>query len=502
MIRLALAVCLATLVAVPGSARAQGGSLADRIAALETKIAGLTEAAVQVPTVAEAARALSEELAQLKQRVDTLEGQQKSIPDAVVVLDRLDVETQRLAQELASLRTEVAGLSQPSDSGGAGGGVRYDRGFRWSTADGAYSLRLDGYAQFRYELVTNEDLDDILDQTLMLRRARVGIAGTLAAPELSYRILAELIGEPVLRDYYVDYAIMGDTLVARAGQYKTPFTRNYSTSSRLLLFPERSLATERFRYDRDVQVGVHGALADGRLGYALTIGNGAGENAVNDNIDVAVAARVDALVVGEGAPSLAYGNPRGVDAPRLQVSAGAVHDLVAVPERIAGYDLVTDVDVDGDRDNVQVISASADALFHVDRLELAVEYMFRHEAWGTILEGQVSDGDDLSDLVGTEDGRNYHSVTGHVAYAVIDDLVVGAGLGYARLPFLGLAGRSSQVPRAARLVQADGLVQLYGAAGRLLGLHYTFFNYNGDGTRPVPDAEKEHRVILEGQLAW
>ena len=80
MTRLSFAVAIAVLVAFPALSMGQGGGLADRIAALEKKIAGLEEAAVQVPTVSEAARSLSEELAKLKQRVDALESQQKSIP--------------------------------------------------------------------------------------------------------------------------------------------------------------------------------------------------------------------------------------------------------------------------------------------------------------------------------------------------------------------------------------------------------------------------------------
>ncbi len=499
-----LPICIATILtfawigAGAGGAHAQpqGASLADRVAALEKEIASLEQAAVQVPTVSASVQKLSQELAAVTQRLDTVEHGQQSIPDAVKLLDDLGGRVRALEQAVESVRADVAAIGSPEVSSG-GGGVVYDKGFAWKTGDGRYGLTIDGYMQARYQGQVNGAVNDVTELTFRIRRGRIGAKGTLATPDLSFRLLFELLAQRSMLDYYVDYALMGKRLGLRFGQYKVQLTRNYLTSSTKLIFPERSTSFERLRYDRDVQIGLHGESWHGRIGYYLGVGNGAGPNTVNSNIDFAETLRLDLALLGE---RLAYGyaDLDRSEQPRLTVGAGVIHDLTAVPDQISGIDLVTDVDANGTRDNVRVFTTSADALFHYRGVELALEWLWRHEEWGSILEGQ---GGGLDAAVGTNGSRNYHYVSGHAAYAILPHkLVAAARASWAHMPFLGVGGRSSGLPTGKHLLEIDGSVQLYAAASRWLGLEYSFFDY-----RDLPSGSgdaQHHRVILEAQLKF
>jgi hypothetical protein len=507
MSRPTLIVGLAALLIAAGATMASAqrrspAELEQQISVIEKQLAELAEAAVQVPTVAEGVRSLSEQLAVVKQRVDTLATQQQSIPDAVAVLDELSLRTGAIESELASLRTRVAGLDQPSvGAATGGGGVRYAKGFVISTDDGAYSLTLDGYLQTRYQLVVDEDVGDIISQGLRIRRARLGVAGTIVSPNLSFRVLTELRASIPLMDYYVTYQVRPE-LSVRVGQYKVWFSRNYLTSSSRLILPERQAAVESFRYDRDVQVGLLGELAGERVAYYVGIGNGAGPNQRNDNIDILAVARADVAIIGERI-GYDYGDLVPSSSPRLTMGAAVTHDLVALPDEIGGFALVTDVDgIDG-RDNVQAISATADAVLRYRGFELSAEWLLRREDWGTILEGQADPGADLADVVGSESTRTHQAVAGHVAYTIRpEQLLVALGASYGDVPFLGIGGLSSDLELGRQRLELDAVVQLYAGKGRLLGLQYTLTDF-GDLYDPADaSADTTHRLIVEAQLKF
>lgn len=512
----AFAVALIAAVTTPEAAQAQrrgksAAELAAEIAGLSEKVAALEQATVQLPTLAQAAEELGERLALLQQELEKLGREQKSIPDAVAALDELSLRVRAVEKEVALLRTQVAGIEQPA-VGAGGGGVTHDRGFNWRTADGRYSLALDGVLQARYQLLLNEDFDDLSEHGFRMERVRLGASGILGSTDLSYRMLFSLTSASPALDCYADYAFR-DELVLRVGQFKTPFTRANLTYGEDLAFPERTRTLEHLRYDRDIGVGLHGRLADDRLDYFVGVLNGAGANQVNDNLDVAAVARAEVLVTGERFGH-SYGDVYGTAVPSLVVGAGAVHDLVRVPLVVetggAGADipLVQDVDGDGEPDNVRVISASADAAFRYRGLEVDFEWMLRHEQWGTILQGNPALDPVLHYDTSSRKNRNYMAFSGQATYMALPKrLMVGARAAHTRLPFLGVGGRPSVLPHpdcgdrcdSLRLFELDGLVQLYSDRGeRMLGLQYSFFNYNAIDAG-APAADKEHRFLLEAQ---
>jgi len=508
---LCLAVAATVVVGLSAAVHAQPAprrdpaQLAADVAALQAEVAALKPAAVVVPTLAEAVQRVSEQLEVLAGQVAELDRGQKSIPEAVTVLDQLRRRVDDLAVAVSGLRTEVADIEQPH-AAGAGGGSSYDKGFAWTTSDGRYGLGLDGYAQARWQaaMLAGDERDQavadggsrLAENTLRIRRGRFGGRGWLGSKALQWRLLFELVKSPSLLDYYVDYTVRRE-LVVRVGQWKSQFTHNFITSSTELSFPDRPQSIERLRYDRDVQVGAWGRVAGDRVGYFAWVGNGAGPNAVNDNIDFLVGVRGDAVVLGKRFKG--YGDQAGLERPAVMVGAGVIHDLVAVPDAVGSIPLRTDVDLRGGRDNVRVISASGDATLRWKGLEVAAELVYRHEDWGTILEGQVMNGPDLADVVGTAAGRDYVSIHGEASYFVLPhELLAALRIGRADVPFLGVGGARSALPPGNQVFEAEGLVQLYGERGRLLGLQYAYSDFDGDG--PDGAGDKQHRLILEAQL--
>ncbi len=499
------------LVAAPAVAQKRDdvAKLSEKIAAVEARLAELQQATVQVPTALEAIQELSQQVAALTQALDKVQAEHRSVPDAVARLDDLTSRLGAAERELALLRTTVAGLGQAS-TGGSGGAVSYRDGFHWATGDGAYSLALTGVLAARYQAVMQGKLTSLDQSTFSVPRARLGAAGTLGSPKLAYQLRMDVAGTPAALDVYGDYAFRPE-LALRFGQYKTPFTRIAQTEGEDLAFPERPEMMTRLAYDRDLGVGLHGLLLSDRLDYFVGLQNGGGANRPNDNIDFLVVARVEGRVLGEQF-ARGYGDTGRTEQPTLSVGAGVTHDLVAVPDRVirpGGTDIVlsTDVDGDGDRDNVRVLGASADAVFRLRGLEVAVEGILRYEQWGTILDGNP---DLQAALAYQRKNRSYISFYGQATYLLPHQILVGARLAHGRLPLLGIGGRESSLPHPAcfgrcdgvRLLEADGLVQLYNHRGqRMVGLQYSLLDYNAKDGGDL-DADKEQRITAEAQVRF
>ncbi len=497
----AVVLCTAPLTA-DAQTKPTVSSLAAEVEALRAEVAELKAAAATVPTLAQAVEDIDAKLAVIQQDIETLRAQQKSIPDATAAIDGLGARVASLEEEVKGLRGRMAEVERPGvKSEPAAGGV----------GGVASGLGVSGYTQFRGQLKLPSGFDDIDESTLRIRRARLGVAGKLGGDgDLSYKVVFSLIKSPAALDYYLDYKVMPE-LSVRAGQYKTQFTRSFTTSSTKLAFVDRSGAIESFRYDRDLQIGVHGRLLDDRLAYHVAVGNGAGLNDVNDNIDFDQTVRVQYGALGKVFKE-AEGDVGGTDEPALVVGASFVHDLTPVPSTVSGLvdadgdpvQINTDVDDDKDHDNVRVMSVGVDAAFRYMGVGVEAEWFLRRESWGTIL-GQNPELEDALDAIGGGgETRNYQGFYGQATYMVLPKrLMVGARFAQSRLPLLAVGGRSSKVPGASRLQEVDVLVQLYDDrfGGRALGLNYTFFNLDANGGAD-PNGDKSHRIILETQYKF
>lgn len=496
-------VCLAH-----GAAHAQRKSVADLAKELEALATQVQALAAQSGTNTQAVQELSEKVTNLEQAIGVLRREQSSIPDAVNRLDDLDIKVASLRSDLEAMRTQVANIEQPSAGPSGGGGTPAGHvrgGFSFETEDGAYSLTLGGFMHPQYALTTPSELDSITTSDFTIRRARVRLTGHTSHPDLRYRLLFELTGGNPLLDFWGEYEIKPEISI-RVGQDKLYHSRNFTAGTTLITFPERAAAIGNLRYDRDIGVWARGTLLDDKLFYTAGISNGGGRNNLNDNIDFVTMARVDGAILGTWMKP-GFGDVEHSEDPRLQVGGAVLHDLVRVPEELGGIEVGNrDVDDDLVVDNVRVISSEIDATLRYQGFELYLEWLYRHERWGTILDH--TDNQDIADEIepDSEGHRNYQAVSGHATYfAVPEKLMFGFRVSYSRIPLLGVTGRDptsarDRLPLSDRLLETDVLVQLYADSGyRFLGFQYTLSNFNqSDGPEPAGDIE--HRFLLGLQL--
>jgi prefoldin subunit 5 len=484
--------------------RGEVTALKEQVSRLEAEVAELRQAVVQVPTAVQAVEEISERIAAMRVELDTIAAGHRAIPDTVALVDDVALRVRALESEIASLRTALASLEQPSHGGG-GGAVAYRNGFNWTSEDGDFALALGGLLQGRLATRLSGGVDDVLETGYSLPRARLSASGHAGSTDLTYSLLFDLTRSTPALDVFADYRFR-DELVLKWGQYKTHFTRSAMTLGRNLVFPERPAAVANLAYDRDIGVGVHGRLASERLDYYFGLSNGGGANRLNDNIDMLIVARLDGVVLGERFAN-SYGDLAKSQRPTVMVGAGVAHDLVGVPAAVGEIALIDDVDGDGERDNVRVVSASADVVFRHRGLEVAVEGVMRHEQWGTIIEGNP---DLAATLAFGRKNRTYLGFFGQATYLLPKQILVGGRVAHSRVPFLGVGGRDSALPMsscadrcdAVRLLELDALVQLYNKRGqRIVGLQYSLLNFNAKDGADFAD-DKEHRVIVEGQVQF
>ena len=336
--------------------------------------------------------------------------------------------------------------------------------------------------------------------TFRLRRARFLASGHLSGEELTWKLQAELgTDSPAALDYYLDYQFAPE-LAVRAGQDKMFFTRSWWASDATLDVFERPSAIDALRYDRDIGVWAHGWVAD-RLYYHAGVSNGAGPNKRNDNIDVAALLRVEAMVVGDKFEPMV----KNLEArPDLQVlvGAGVVHDLVRVPETIAGIDVGNrDVDSNGTLDNVRVWSSSVTAAARIAGLELLAEGIWRQERWGTILDH--SDNAMLAEAIRPDASghRNYLAGFLHASYVLLPKkLQAAVRVGHNRVSLLGVGGGGpTAVPPGDRLFELNAQLRYFHNDNLSGGVSYTFTNFNAT-SGPDPTADIDHLFIAQAQL--
>src|SRR5262245_61309061 len=102
---------------------------------------------------------------------------------------------QELIAQVAQLRADVDQLA--STPVGASQ-VDHVDGFVWTTDDEAYQLRLGGYLQGRWTVQRGTERDD----GFQLRRTRLVLDGS-GPIDLGFRIMTELVPEPVLVDAWL-----------------------------------------------------------------------------------------------------------------------------------------------------------------------------------------------------------------------------------------------------------------------------------------------------------
>jgi phosphate-selective porin OprO and OprP len=162
-------------------------------------------------------------------------------------------------------------------------------GFVIQSEDGAFRLRVMGYAQADGRFFTG-DGDELGTNAFLLRRVRPIVSGTVGRI-FDFIIMPDFGGSvAALQDAHLD-ARFSDKARLRVGKFKVPFGLERLQSATALLFVERALPSSLAPI-RDVGVQLHGELEGGVAAYAVGVFNGALDGGsvdtdVNDGKDVA-----------------------------------------------------------------------------------------------------------------------------------------------------------------------------------------------------------------------
>lgn len=141
-------------------------------------------------------------------------------------------------------------------------------GFKWTTADGEYSLGVRGFTQLDAQ-VYRQPTPNVTSSGFYNPRSRMYFEGHFTKPiqyEFSFQNSYDAVS---LVDAYADFNY-DPRFQVRVGRYKTPFTYEfYRVHVWDLLAPERSLFTNNFGGNRRFGLMAHGSLLESTVEYAV-----------------------------------------------------------------------------------------------------------------------------------------------------------------------------------------------------------------------------------------
>lgn len=162
----------------------------------------------------------------------------------------------------------------------------YDDGFYLKAKDD--SLKIGGWLQAGYRA---SDKADIANNEFFVRRARLDIRGVLE-DDWGYRLYGAFEGSSAkLQEGWLEYRA-NNAFRVRLGQIKAPFSLETMYSARWTSLIERSLGATNMIPGEDLGLMVFGSFFDKKASYALSVHNGQGKNAVDNNSNKEVAGRL------------------------------------------------------------------------------------------------------------------------------------------------------------------------------------------------------------------
>jgi phosphate-selective porin OprO and OprP len=211
-------------------------------------------------------------------RIRELEKKLEELDQKYRVLER----RLELGDEAASEKAKTA----PAMSIGA-------QGFSYRSADTNFVLRLRGLLQADSRFYI-EDGGNNRNDTFLLRRARIGMDGTVWQ-NTDFTLLSEFGGgsntadgnpssSATILDAYLNFRY-SPALQFRVGKYKEPVGLEQLQSDSQMYFMERGLPSG-LTPARDLGIMLHGEVLDGVVNYAAGLFNGVGDNRNSPNLDM------------------------------------------------------------------------------------------------------------------------------------------------------------------------------------------------------------------------
>ncbi len=217
---------------------------------------------------------------------------ERGLLDDAQYAELLELARARAASSLAEIdliEARLARLSAPEVrvDGGAAGKLAF------SSADGAWSLRLKGRVVPRFESLDSSDSSKD-ENNFSVPRSRLELEGNAGGKELLYRLEfdaatgkttdpAPKTGTTGLRDAYVDHPAPLGAWPARLrfGQFRFPFGREMLSPSGGLSFTDRSVASVEFSPDYEPGAMLAGQFGEGAFDWQLGLSNGDGRGKPN-----------------------------------------------------------------------------------------------------------------------------------------------------------------------------------------------------------------------------
>ncbi len=206
--------------------------------------------AASVPALAQDAK--DAEIAELRSMVQTLRGE-------VDVLRAEDSDQWLTEQRSEHIRTVVNDVLADADTRanlqGDGATSGYNKGFFIRSADGKWSMKMNGQIQARY--MFNHADDQINDYGFEIRRLKLKFSGNIVDKTWKYKITVinqrDSQGSNgnsntmYVEDAWIQKSLENDWYV-KVGQFKAPFLREELVSSSAQLTVERSMINNQFTY--------------------------------------------------------------------------------------------------------------------------------------------------------------------------------------------------------------------------------------------------------------
>jgi hypothetical protein len=373
--------------------------------------------------------------------------------------------------------------------------------------------------QFRYLGVKAEGRPPLDESSATLRRARVSWDGFAFSPKLGFKLEIEM-GQGVVMplDAYVE-GRLSPHWTLRAGQMRVPFSRSWMTPEQMLLFPERPIGTEEFRYSYDLGFLAETRWFDGRVVGFVGAFNGAGPNvAANDNLAPMLIARLE-VTPTRALVARSEGDRTHTPHPAVSLGATATIDYVPVSN---GYGYTSSVPIaprpitaidtnnDGRADGVRVVQGELDGAVRWRGVAFDVEVYARRESWGDVGALQPATQNQFSPRA------DYAGAFAQLSYSFRRGFQAAGRLSVTELSPLTLDGRlrptatctgATGMTFECRLPYADRRAELSLLAayslwdGHLLGaVAYSLLNWSATTGDAVP-ASREHDVVAQLQFA-
>lgn len=285
--------------------------------------------------VANADEALRSEVAQLRQQVAELKGQN----DANWLSERRAEEVKALIGEVLADADTRASLMADGMTAGHDG-----TNFFLASADGGFRLNVWGQIQFQYLFSFNQPdaASDSEDEGFRTNRAKLGFGGHVTAGrKWDYEIVVALDrGSDDGNAFFEDVKFgtqLSDALRIDGGKFKLPFLREELTSSKRLLAVDRSVTGEFFTLNRAEQVQF--SYKSDMIKAAISINDGAGSEYSDigaDGVEFSVTGRLDIKLQGDWKQAADFTAWSGE--PMAIFIGGALHQEIGDGNQAANVD--------------------------------------------------------------------------------------------------------------------------------------------------------------------